>query len=152
MWAPSLSHCKSEKSCQLIRKYCNFLTFTGNQMKKKLTRKRPYFRMESAITTILRDASGKMYHGILLFDRRLVWGLSSVFYSLVFVYLFSICITLWTDTGSDFLTACINIGVEFQILYDFTFCKINVGSIVIGFSFQYDLWFSFAIWFMNIGN
>lgn len=88
-------------------------------MKKKLTRKRLYFRMESAITAILRETSGKMYHGILLFNRRLVCGLSSLFYLLVFVYLFSICIT--------FLTAGINIGVEFQILYDFTFCKINVS-------------------------
>ena len=33
-------------------------------------RKRPYFTMESAVTAILRDASGKMHHGI-LFDRRL---------------------------------------------------------------------------------
>ena len=39
-------------------------------MRKKLTRKRPYFTMESAMTAILRDASGKMHHGI-LFDRRL---------------------------------------------------------------------------------
>ena len=40
-------------------------------MRKKPTRKRPYFTMESAMTAILRDASGKMHHGI-LFDRRLV--------------------------------------------------------------------------------
>ena len=39
-------------------------------MRKKSTRKRPYFSMESAMTAILRDASGKMHHGI-LFDRRL---------------------------------------------------------------------------------
>ena len=39
-------------------------------MRKKPTRKRPYFTMESAMTAILRDASGKMHHGI-LFDRRL---------------------------------------------------------------------------------
>ena len=39
-------------------------------MRKKATRKRPYFTMESAMTAILRDASGKMHHGI-LFDRRL---------------------------------------------------------------------------------
>ena len=39
-------------------------------MRKKPTRKRPYFKMESAMTAILRDASGKMHHGI-LFDRRL---------------------------------------------------------------------------------
>ena len=32
--------------------------------------KRPYFTMESAMTVILRDACGKMHHGI-LFDRRL---------------------------------------------------------------------------------
>ena len=41
----------------------------------------------------------KMHHGI-LFDCRLVCGLLSLLYSLVFVYLFSICITLWTDTES----------------------------------------------------
>ena len=40
-------------------------------MRKKPTRKRPYFTMESAMTAILRDASGKMHHGI-LFDRLLV--------------------------------------------------------------------------------
>ena len=34
-------------------------------MRKKPTRKRPYFKMESAMTAILRDASGKMHHGIL---------------------------------------------------------------------------------------
>ena len=39
-------------------------------MRKKPTRKRPYFMMESAMTAILRDASGKMHHGI-LFARRL---------------------------------------------------------------------------------
>ena len=39
-------------------------------MRKKPTRKRPYFTMESAMTTILRDTSGKMHHGI-LFDCRL---------------------------------------------------------------------------------
>ena len=39
-------------------------------MRKKLTTKRQYFTMESAMTAILRDASGKMHHGI-LFDRRL---------------------------------------------------------------------------------
>ena len=33
-------------------------------MRKKPTRKRPYFKMESAMTVILRDASGKMHHGI----------------------------------------------------------------------------------------
>ena len=36
-------------------------------MRKKPTRKRPYFKMESAMTAILRDASGKMHHGT-LFD------------------------------------------------------------------------------------
>ena len=40
-------------------------------MRKKPTRKRPYFKMESAMTVILRDASGKMHHGI-LFDPPLV--------------------------------------------------------------------------------
>ena len=38
-------------------------------MRKKPTRKRPYFTMESAMTAILRDTSGKMHHGILS-DRR----------------------------------------------------------------------------------
>ena len=33
-------------------------------MRKKPTRKRPYFMMESAMTAILRDASGKMHHGL----------------------------------------------------------------------------------------
>ena len=51
-------------------------------MRKKRTTKRPYFTMESAMTAILRDASGKMHHGI-LFDRRLdsltlLWTLDSV--------------------------------------------------------------------------
>ena len=64
-----LSHCKSEKSCQ-ITKYCNFLTFTETQMRKKPTTKRPYFTMESPMTAILRDACGKM-HRVILFDRRL---------------------------------------------------------------------------------
>ena len=36
-------------------------------MRKKPTRKRPYFKMEFAMTAILRDVSGKMHHGI-LFD------------------------------------------------------------------------------------
>ena len=39
-------------------------------MRKKPTRRRPYFTMESALTAILRDTSEKMHHGI-LFDRRL---------------------------------------------------------------------------------
>ena len=39
-------------------------------MRKKPTRKRPYFKMESVMTAILRDASGKMHHGI-LFDPSL---------------------------------------------------------------------------------
>ena len=34
-------------------------------MRKKATRKQPYFTMESAMTAILRNASGKMHHGIL---------------------------------------------------------------------------------------
>ena len=42
-------------------------------MRKKPTRKRPYFTMETALTAILRDASVKMHHGI-LFDRRLENG------------------------------------------------------------------------------
>ena len=39
-------------------------------MRKKPTRKRPYFKLESAMTAILCDASGKMHHGI-LFDPPL---------------------------------------------------------------------------------
>ena len=42
-------------------------------MRKKPTRKRPYFKLESAMTAILRDASGKMHHGI-LFDPPLLLG------------------------------------------------------------------------------
>ena len=34
-------------------------------MRKKAKRKRPYFTMESVMTAILRNASGKMHHGIL---------------------------------------------------------------------------------------
>ena len=45
-------------------------------MRKKPTRKRPYFKMESAMTAILRDASGKMHHGI-LFDPPLYADLFS---------------------------------------------------------------------------
>ena len=40
-------------------------------MRKKSARKRPYFTVKSAMTAILRVASGKMHHGI-LFDRRLL--------------------------------------------------------------------------------
>ena len=40
-------------------------------MRKKPTRKRAYFKMESAMTVILRDASEKMHHGI-LFDSTLI--------------------------------------------------------------------------------
>ena len=40
-------------------------------MRKKATRKPPYFTMESAMTAILRDTSGKMHHGI-LFAGRLI--------------------------------------------------------------------------------
>ena len=40
-------------------------------MRKKPTRKRPDFTMESAMTAILLDASGKRHDGI-LFDRRLL--------------------------------------------------------------------------------
>ena len=39
-------------------------------MRKKPTTTRPYFTMGSPMTAILRDACGKMHHGI-LFDRRL---------------------------------------------------------------------------------
>lgn len=41
----------------------NFLTFTRNRVRKKPTRKRPYFMMESAMTVILHDASGKCIMG-----------------------------------------------------------------------------------------
>ena len=58
-------------------KITHFFTFTGTQMGKKPTRKRPYFTMKSAMTAILRDASGKMHHGI-LFDLRLDSGASWV--------------------------------------------------------------------------
>ena len=44
-------------------------------MRKKPTRKRPYFKMESAMTAILRDASGKMHHGI-LFDHHLFYRIA----------------------------------------------------------------------------
>ena len=37
-----LSHCKSEKSCQ-ITKWCNFLTFTGNRIRKKTDEKTTLF-------------------------------------------------------------------------------------------------------------
>ena len=43
-------------------------------MRKKPTRKRPYVKMESAMTAMLRDASGKMHHGI-LFDPPLLYFL-----------------------------------------------------------------------------
>ena len=60
-------------------------------MRKKPTRKRPYFMMESAMTAILPDASGKMHHGI-LFDPPLHY------YSLIplssFVYLCSFALIL----------------------------------------------------------
>jgi len=51
-------------------KIMQFSYFYLNANEKKQTRKRPYFTMECAITGILRDASGKMHHGI-LFGRRL---------------------------------------------------------------------------------
>ena len=63
-----LSHCKSEKSCQITTNVIFLLT--GTQMTKKPTRKRSYFMTTPTITAILRDTSGKMHHGI-LFDRRL---------------------------------------------------------------------------------
>ena len=47
-------------------------------MRKKPTRKPPYFTKESAMTAILLDASGKMHRGI-LFDRRLVTKFKSQF-------------------------------------------------------------------------
>ena len=42
-------------------------------MRKKPARKRPYFKMESAMTAILSDASGKMHYGI-LFDPPLAFS------------------------------------------------------------------------------
>ena len=47
-------------------------------MRKKATRKRPYFTMESAMTAILRDASGKMHHEI-LFARRQIFAKFATF-------------------------------------------------------------------------
>ena len=47
-------------------------------MRKKAARKRPYFTVESAMTAILRDASGKM----ILFDRRLLSTLRQTFWRL----------------------------------------------------------------------
>ena len=52
-------------------------------MRKKATRKRPYFTMESAMTAILRNASGKMHHGI-LFAPPLVKYINSVCYLKMF--------------------------------------------------------------------
>ena len=79
-------------------KICNFLTFTVTQMRKKPTTKRAYVTMESAMTEILRDASGKMHHGI-LFNRRLesltklwtlglvwTWTLDLVFFMISHTY------------------------------------------------------------------
>ena len=51
-------------------KIMEFSYFYWNTNEKKKTTKQPYFTMESAMTAILRDASGKMYHGI-LFDHPL---------------------------------------------------------------------------------
>ena len=65
-------------------------------MRKKATRKRPYFTMESAMTAILRDASGKMHHAGILFDRRLdsltkLWTLDLVWtWTLDFFFFFMI--------------------------------------------------------------
>ena len=57
-------------------------------MRKKPTRKRPYFKMESAMTAILRDASGKMHHGI-LFGPPLTWD--EKYMSNLEVGFFSVC-------------------------------------------------------------
>ena len=51
-------------------KIIQFSYFYWNTNDKKVDEKRPYFTMEYAKPPILRDASGKMHHGI-LFDRRL---------------------------------------------------------------------------------
>ena len=53
-------------------KVTQFSYFYWHTNKKKPARKRPYFTMKSAMTAILRDASGKMHHEI-LFDRSLVF-------------------------------------------------------------------------------
>ena len=51
-------------------KILQFSYFYWDTNEKKADKKRPYFTMESAMTAILRDASGKMHHGI-LFDPPL---------------------------------------------------------------------------------
>ena len=77
-------------------------------MRKKPTAKQPYFTMESAMTAILRDASGKMHHGI-LFDRRLdsltkLWTLDLV----------------WTWT----------LDLVFFFFHDFTYLQCNLKMIL----------------------
>ena len=58
-------------------------------MRKKPTRKRRYFKMESAMTAILRDASEKMHHGI-LFDPPLAGtGKLCIFGHLGLVFIWS---------------------------------------------------------------
>ena len=47
-----------------------FSSFYWKSNEKKADEKRTLFQMESATTAILRDASGKMHHGI-VFERRL---------------------------------------------------------------------------------
>ena len=60
METSSSNHCKSEKSCRITK-----------TNEKKGDEKTTLFPMESAMTAILCDASGKMHHGI-LFDRHLI--------------------------------------------------------------------------------
>ena len=64
-------------------------------MRKKPTRKRPYFTMKSAMSAILRNTSGRMHHGI-LFDRRLTKSVTffRIFFMIVlqrFFFLFPEC-------------------------------------------------------------
>ena len=56
-------------------------------MRKKRTRKRPYFKLESAMTAILRDAFGKMHHGI-LFDPPLLFSIN--FYHKMYTFRFQV--------------------------------------------------------------
>ena len=77
-------------------------------MRKKATRKRPYFTMESAMTAILRDASGKMLHGI-LFACRLV--LRHDFNFVLTGYRFYHFFVFKVDQGIDFINFCLKQGI-----------------------------------------
>ena len=56
----------------LNNKIMHFRTFTGTQMRKKPTRKRPYFTMESAMTALLRVRLEKCIMGYYSIVVRLV--------------------------------------------------------------------------------